>query len=211
NNANRTMQIEMTPALSISARPTGLDRIHACLEVSLFLMTLTAFTTLAATGGLDKAAAVLVFLALLLRGWLLGTRRSLLASEQATTLLTIACAAFYAADFFLLAATATFSLMEMKHAAQQGDSTVHPGEISAKRLAPALGATAVTLVLGTLAFGGAIFFLLPRASAGYLSAYTPASEIATGFSDSVQLGRIGEIQQSRTPVMHIQIEGDRNG
>jgi protein-glutamine gamma-glutamyltransferase len=266
------MQIEMTPALSISARPTGLDRIHACLEVSLFLMTLTAFTTLAATGGLDKAAAVLVFLALLLRGWLLGTRRSLLASEQATTLLTIACAAFYAADFFLLranflsatvrlvlfvmvvriysarrdrdyyflaiiaflmllaaavmtvdsaflfgfalfllAAAATFILMEMKHAAQQGDSTVHPGEISAKRLAPALGATAVTLVLGTLAFGGAIFFLLPRASAGYLSAYTPASEIATGFSDSVQLGRIGEIQQSRTPVMHIQIEGDRNG
>ena len=27
------MQIEITPALSISARPTGLDRIHACLEV----------------------------------------------------------------------------------------------------------------------------------------------------------------------------------
>ena len=57
----------------------------------------------------------------------------------------------------------------------------------------------------------AIFFVLPRVSTGYLSAYTPTGEIATGFSDRVQLGRIGEIQQSSSVVMHIQIDGDSQG
>jgi len=56
-----------------------------------------------------------------------------------------------------------------------------------------------------------IFFLLPRVSAGYLSAYAPGGEITSGFSDTVQLGRIGEIQQSSSIVMHIQIEGDDRG
>ncbi len=63
-----------------------------------------------------------------------------------------------------------------------------------------------------IALGAAvIFFVLPRVSSGYLSAYTPSGEIATGFSDRVQLGRIGEIQQSGALVMHIQIDGDSHG
>ena len=53
--------------------------------------------------------------------------------------------------------------------------------------------------------------MLPRVSAGYLSAYAPGGEIATGFSDQVELGRIGEIQQSSSVVMHIQIDGDERG
>src|SRR5581483_6004743 len=57
----------------------------------------------------------------------------------------------------------------------------------------------------------AIFFLLPRVSTGYLSAYAPGGEITSGFSDSVQLGRIGQIQQSSAVVMHIAISGDQRG
>ena len=262
----------MTAMPSISSSHASTGKLQLCLEVSLFLMNVAAFATLASTGGLDRAAAGLVSLALLLRGCMLATRRSLPLSERATNVATIACAAFYAADLFLLranflsatvrlvllvmvvrifsarrdrdyyflavvaflmvlaaavltvdsmfvfgfalfllAATATFTLMEMKHAAQQNGATVQLSEISASRLPRAVLATAITLVLGTLVCGGAIFFLLPRASAGYLSAYTPANEIATGFSDSVQLGRIGEIQQSRMPVMHIHVDGDRDG
>ena len=34
-------------------------------------------------------------------------------------------------------------------------------------------------------------------------------EISTGFSDQVQLGQIGEIQQSNSLVMHVQIDGDK--
>jgi hypothetical protein len=56
-----------------------------------------------------------------------------------------------------------------------------------------------------------IFFFLPRVSSRYLSAYTPTSDVSTGFTDRVQLGRIGEIQQSHTVVMHVQIENDLQG
>ncbi len=262
----------MTAAPPLASSPASTGKLQLCLEVSLFLMNVAAFAMLASTGGLDRAAAGLVSLALLLRGWMLATGRSMPLSERATNIVTIASAAFYVADFFvfrsnfltatvrlvllvmvvrifsarrdrdyyflavvaflmvlaaavltvdslflfgfasfLMAATATFILMEMKHAAQQNGAMVQLSEIGANRLPRALIATAVTLMLGTLLCGGAIFFMLPRASAGYLSAYTPTNEIATGFSDSVQLGRIGEIQQSRMPIMHIQIEGDRNG
>jgi hypothetical protein len=57
----------------------------------------------------------------------------------------------------------------------------------------------------------AIFFVLPRVSNGYLSAFARSNEISTGFSDRVQLGQIGEIQQSNSLVMHIQIDGDQRG
>jgi transglutaminase-like putative cysteine protease len=44
-----------------------------------------------------------------------------------------------------------------------------------------------------------------------LTAYAPASDVATGFTDRVQLGRIGQIQQSSAVVMHIAIENDLQG
>jgi transglutaminase-like putative cysteine protease len=56
-----------------------------------------------------------------------------------------------------------------------------------------------------------IFFFLPRVSSRYMSAYTPTSDVSTGFTDRVQLGRIGQIQQSNAVVMHIQIHNDLQG
>jgi transglutaminase-like putative cysteine protease len=56
-----------------------------------------------------------------------------------------------------------------------------------------------------------IFFLLPRVSSRYLSAYTSTNDLSTGFTDRVQLGRIGQIQQSSAVVMHIEIENDLQG
>ena len=68
------------------------------------------------------------------------------------------------------------------------------------------------LLLLLIFLGGAvIFFLLPRVSAGYLSAYTGSNDLSTGFSDRVELGRIGQIQQSKTVMMHVQIAGDTAG
>ena len=77
--------------------------------------------------------------------------------------------------------------------------------------ATSLAVASPVLVLCILLGAAAIFFLLPRASAGYLGAYAPGGEISTGFSDTVELGRIGEIQQSGSVVMHIQIDGDEQG
>src|SRR5262249_5713334 len=67
------------------------------------------------------------------------------------------------------------------------------------------------LVALILIGGLGIFFLLPRTSAGYLSAYASGNDLSTGFSDHVQLGRIGQIQQSSTVVMHVQVDGDSHG
>ena len=59
--------------------------------------------------------------------------------------------------------------------------------------------------------GAVVFFLMPRMSAGYLGAYSFGTDLSSGFSDHVQLGQIGQIQQSNAVVMHIQIDGDSVG
>ena len=114
---------------------------------------------------------------------------------------------------FMLTAVAAFILMEMRHFSAK--SAVHSreshGGLIYRNMATSLAIASPVLVLCILLGATAIFFLLPRVSAGYLSAYAPGGEITSGFSDSVQLGRIGEIQQSSSVVMHIQIDGDEGG
>ena len=114
---------------------------------------------------------------------------------------------------FLLTAVATFILLDMRRSAAAATAQareVGDGLLSQK-MGMALAGLTPTLVLVILLLAGGIFFALPRISAGYLSAYAPAGELATGFSDRVDLGRIGRIQQSNSAVMHVQIEGDSSG
>ena len=114
---------------------------------------------------------------------------------------------------FMLTAVMTFVLMEMRYSA--GVSPLHAREPNDnwahRRLAFSLAGAAPTLVVLILMGAAAIFFVLPRMSAGYLSARTGGRELATGFSQQVQLGRIGQIQQSSAVVMHIEIDGDTSG
>jgi transglutaminase-like putative cysteine protease len=124
---------------------------------------------------------------------------------------------------FLLVAVITFVLMEMRHsvASEQTHAqdprvadpgVAFPGIVSSsQRMAYGLLAIAPALMLMILAGSFLIFFLLPRVSSHYLSAYTPTSDVSTGFSDRVQLGRIGQIQQSSAVVMHIEIQNDLQG
>src|SRR5262249_40138018 len=67
------------------------------------------------------------------------------------------------------------------------------------------------LLLMMFVVGGLIVLLVPRISAGYMSAYTGANDLTTGFSDRVELGRIGQIQQSKTVMMRVKIDGDTTG
>ncbi len=131
----------------------------------------------------------------------------------AAALLTVDSLFLLAFAIFMLVAVVCFILMEMRHVSAR--APVHscqplPG-LAYRNMATALALVSPVLVLCTLLGAAAIFFLLPRASAGYLGAYAPGGEISTGFGDSVELGRIGEIQQSGSVVMHIQIEGDEQG
>jgi transglutaminase-like putative cysteine protease len=114
---------------------------------------------------------------------------------------------------FLLVAVITFVLMEMRHSVAEDSGRAQEPKDSApyRRMSNVLLATAPLLMLMILAGASLIFFLLPRVSSHYLSAYAPSSDLSTGFSDRVLLGRIGQIQQSTAVVMHIQIENDLAG
>ena len=250
------------------------EALQRYFEIALYLLVVTAFGTLASTGGLGIAPAALVSGALLLRGYLLFQGRTWLIPERWTAFLTLGYVAFYLADYFLISggflnatvhlvlfvmvvrllsaqrdrdfyflsiiaflmvlasalltvdsafllafaafmlmAVVCFILMEMRHISAK--SGVHARESGVgptyRSMATSLAVASPVLVLCILLGAAAIFFLLPRASAGYLGAYAPGGEISTGFGDTVELGRIGEIQQSGSVVMHIQIDGDEQG
>jgi hypothetical protein len=114
---------------------------------------------------------------------------------------------------FILVGVATFVLMEMLHAAQH--SPVQAREPSVhhayRKLSFAIAGIAPLLLVFIFAGAGVIFFLLPRVSAGYMSAATGGNDLASGFSDRVELGSIGEIQRSKTVVMHVAVDGDTAG
>jgi len=265
-----------------SINPGGITMAKAIeryFNVALYLLVLSGFGALASTGELDVPAAVLVGLALALRGFQLLTRREFVIPERWTTVLTLIYVAIYLADYFflsrsfltatvhlvlfamvvrlfslqrtrdhymlavlsflmvlaaavltvgsvflfsfagfLLVAVITFVLMEMRHSVAAEQTHAQDPRVASPGVIPpnlamsyVLMAIAPALMLMILAGSFLIFFLLPRISSHYLSAYSPTSDISTGFTDRVQLGRIGQIQQSGAVVMHIEIQNDLLG
>jgi protein-glutamine gamma-glutamyltransferase len=257
---------------------SGIIPVHKAIdkyfELSLYLLVVTGFVTLAGTGGLDLPSVALVGIALAVRGYLLAKRRQFVISERWTTPLSIAYFAFFAIDYlvfsraflpatihlalfgvvirmfsvrrerdhlmlailaflmvlaaavltvdsvflfcfaaFMLMSVATFVLLEMRrsghaaniHARHSSDAHEH------RHLAFALLRFAPVLMVMILLCGALLFFVMPRMSAGYLGGYTFGTDFASGFSDHVELGKIGQIQQSNAVVMHIQIDGDQTG
>src|SRR5580698_3014116 len=250
------------------------NAIDRYFNVALFLLVLSGFGTLAATGGLDLAAVALVGMALTLRGYQLLKRQEFVIPERWTTLLTLIYVLIYLADYFflsrsflaatvhlvlftmvvrlfslqktrdhytlavlsflmvlasavltvgsvflfsfaifLLVAVVTFVLMEMRHAVSAEQTHAQDPRVTfpSQRMVYGLVAIAPVLMLMIMAGSFLIFFMLPRISSRYLSAYTPTSDVSTGFTDRIQLGRIGQIQQSSAVVMHIEIQNDTRG
>ena len=248
--------------------------INKYFELSLYLLVLMGFGTLASTGGLDLPTILLVGAALAVRGFLLAERRRVVISERWTTPLTILYFVFYAADYFLLSrsflaatvhlvmfavvvrsfslrrdrdyttlailaflmvlasavltvdsvfllffagfmlmAVATFILMEMRRSGRAAKFQARHSRDAHEHRHLAFSLVRVTpgLVLMIFVGAAAVFFLLPRMSAGYMGGYSFGTDLSTGFSDRVQLGQIGQIQQSNAVVMHIQISGDKRG
>src|SRR5712671_478982 len=114
---------------------------------------------------------------------------------------------------FMLMAVTTFVLMEMQRAGHAASIQArHTNDLQEHRhLAFSLARVTPALMVMIMAGAAAVFFVLPRMSAGYMGAYSFGTDFSTGFSDRVQLGRIGQIQQSNAVVMHIQIDGDKVG
>jgi protein-glutamine gamma-glutamyltransferase len=131
----------------------------------------------------------------------------------ASAVLTVDSVFLFSFAAFMLMAVATFVLMEMRRSGQ--DASVHARHShdlqEHRHLAFSLARATPALMLLILIGGVALFFLLPRMSAGYLGGYSYGTDFSSGFSDRVQLGQIGQIQQSNAVVAHIQIDGDTVG
>jgi protein-glutamine gamma-glutamyltransferase len=131
----------------------------------------------------------------------------------AAAVLTVDSIFLFTFAAFMIMAVATFILMEMRrsgHAANiQARHSNDPQEH--RHLAFSLVRAAPVLMLMILIGGAAVFFVMPRMSAGYLGGYSFGTDFSSGFSDHVRLGQIGQIQQSDAVVMHIQIDGDTIG
>lgn len=131
----------------------------------------------------------------------------------ASAVLTVDSVFLFSFAAFMLMAVATFVLMEMRRSGREANVQARhssdPREH--RRLAFSLARVAPALMLMILTCGSAVFFLMPRMSAGYLGGYSFGTDLSAGFSDHVQLGQIGQIQQSTAVVMHVQIDGDTVG
>ena len=131
----------------------------------------------------------------------------------AAAVLTVDSTFLLALAGFVLVAVAAFILMEMMHSLQKAPVLASAPHVASahRKLSFAIASLAPVLLLLIFIGAAGIFFLLPRVSAGFMSAETGANDISTGFSDRVELGRIGQIQQSKSVVMHVEIEGDTLG
>jgi transglutaminase-like putative cysteine protease len=131
----------------------------------------------------------------------------------ASAVLTVDSTFLFSFAAFILMAVATFVLMEMRQsgivANIQARHSSDPHEH--RHLAFALVRFMPALMLVILFCAATLFFVMPRMSAGYLGGYSYGTDFSSGFSDHVQLGQIGQIQQSNTVVMHVQIDGDQGG
>ncbi len=131
----------------------------------------------------------------------------------ASAVLTVDSVFLFSFAAFMLMAVGTFVLMEMRRSGQTANilarHSIDPQEH--RHLAFSLARVAPALMFMILICGAVVFFLMPRMSAGYMGGYSFGTDLSSGFSDHVQLGQIGQIQQSNQVVMHIQIDGDRVG
>lgn len=128
----------------------------------------------------------------------------------AAAVLTVDSAFFFAFLVFLVLTATTFLSMEMKRSAET--ATAQAREVpDASSLVRALLTAAVLLVVSISLAVPVVFYVLPRTSNGYLNQLAQNNQVLTGFGNEVQLGQIGEIKQSSSVVMHVQVLGDTRG
>jgi hypothetical protein len=110
---------------------------------------------------------------------------------------------------FVVLAVNTFVSMEIRRSLRKAvySGVAASERIAGRKLGVLLSSAGALIVMAMVAVSTVLFFLLPRFSAGYLSGYAPHSDMVTGFSDHVNLGAIGRIQQTDNVVMHVQMDG----
>ena len=125
------------------------------------------------------------------------------AAVLAAAILTIDTSFLVLFFVFLLFGVATFVGMEMRRGANGAVAPPFTQPAQERRLARALTLAALSVAIGAILLGGALFFFFPRFSAGYLSRASLQPSLMTGFTDDVELGQIGEIKKNGAVVMRV--------
>jgi protein-glutamine gamma-glutamyltransferase len=121
----------------------------------------------------------------------------------AAAILTIDTAFLVLFFVFLLFGVATFVGMEMRRGAHGAAALPVAQPPEERRLTRALTLAALSVAVGAILLGGALFFFFPRFSAGYLGRTNLQPSLMTGFTDDVELGQIGEIKKNPAVVMRV--------
>lgn len=181
---------------------SGRDFVTPAVHLALFLMCVQLFNVQRERDYI--LLAVLSFLMVL-----------------SAAILTVDSAFLAAFALFILLAVFCFMTMEMRRSAMKAVNSAPlsiPGLRTRRRMVSpmqrlSLSLTRTTAVMVAAIMGSAIvlFFAMPRVGGGYLSRYAQSDVISTGFSDSVNLGEIGHIQQSSEVVAHLRFEGGSIG
>ena len=126
------------------------------------------------------------------------------AAMLASCILTVDTSFLILFFIFLLFGVATFIGLEMRRSATgtlTPPSSKQPAE--ERRLSRSLSLAALSVAFGSIILGGALFFVFPRFTAGYLGRASMQPSLMTGFSDDVELGQIGEIKKNSQVVMRV--------
>ena len=127
------------------------------------------------------------------------------AAILASAVFTVDTNFFFLFIVYLLFGVATFLSLEIRRGALGAVfPPEHPESSRERKFYRAMSLAALSVALGALFFGSMLFFFFPRFSAGYFARIGFQPSLMTGFTDNVELGRIGEIKQDNSVVMRVQ-------
>ena len=126
------------------------------------------------------------------------------AAILASAVFTVDTNFFFLFVVYLLFGVATFLSLEIRRGALGAVFPLLHAESSRERkFYRAMSLAALSVAAGAIFFGSMLFFFFPRFSAGYFARIGFQPSLMTGFTDSVELGRIGEIKQDTSVVMRV--------
>jgi transglutaminase-like putative cysteine protease len=126
------------------------------------------------------------------------------AAILASAIFTVDPNFFFLFAVYLLFGVATFLSLEIRRGARGAVFPPVQGTPSReRRFHGAMSLAAVSVTAGAIFFGSMLFFFFPRFSAGYFARTGFQPSLMTGFTDSVELGRIGELKKDSSVVMRV--------
>ena len=127
------------------------------------------------------------------------------AAILASAVFTVDTNFFFLFVVYLLFGVSTFLSLEIRRGAFGAIFPPVDAQTARERkFYRAISLAALSVAAGALFFGSMLFFFFPRFSAGYFARTGFQPSLMTGFTESVELGRIGEIKQDTSVVMRVQ-------